>query len=588
MMNELSIQGKELMLGERPFRIISGAIHYFRVVPEYWRDRLQKLKACGFNTVETYVPWNFHEPDEGRFVFEGMANIEQFITIAGELGLYVIVRPSPYICAEWEFGGLPAWLLADSGMRLRCYHKPFLDKVDAYYDELILRLTPLLSTNGGPIIAMQIENEYGSYGNDKAYLVYLLQALIQRGVNVLLFTSDGPEDFMLQGGMVPGVWATVNFGSRPTEAFEKLNEYQPDQPLMCMEYWNGWFDHWGTAHHTRDAADVANVLDEMFAVGASVNFYMFHGGTNFGFYNGANFQDKLGPTITSYDYDVPVSECGDITEKFHAVREVIGKYTDLGPLELPAPIAKKSYGTVNMTAQAKLFASLDKLSTSVQSTCPEAMEQLGQNYGFIMYSTKLTGPRLESRLNLQEVHDRALIFVDGVYIGVIDRSDKEHDIQFSVPPEGVVVSILVENMGRINYGPHMKDGKGITEGVRFGQQFLYDWVIHPLPLNDLSKLSFGLLDETGDIQPAFYSGEFMVDEPADTFLNMKGWTKGVAFINGFNLGRYWEIGPQGTMYIPGPLLRKGKNEIILFELHGCTEPSVLLQDYPILNISVEQ
>ncbi|MCF2937978.1 beta-galactosidase [Paenibacillus alkaliterrae] len=575
------------MIGERPIQIISGAIHYFRVVPEYWRDRLQKLKACGFNTVETYVPWNFHEPDEGQFVFEGMANIEQFIEIAGDLGLYVIVRPSPYICAEWEFGGLPAWLLADPGMRLRCHHKAFLNKVDDYYDVLIPRLTPLLSTNGGPIIAMQIENEYGSYGNDKAYLAYLKQALIQRGVNVLLFTSDGPDDFMLQGGMVPEVWATANFGSRPAEAFEKLSDYQPDQPLMCMEYWNGWFDHWGKEHHTRDAADVANVLDEMLSADASVNFYMFHGGTNFGFYNGANFHSKYEPTVTSYDYDVLVSECGDITEKFHAVRKVIAKYADPGPLELPEPIAKRSYGTVNMTGHAQLFASLDKLSSPVQSTCPEPMEQLGQNYGFILYSTRLTGPRAESKLNLQEVRDRALIFVDGVYKGVIERWNKDREVAFSVPPEGAVVSILVENMGRINYGPYLKDPKGITEGVRFGQQFLYDWTIHTLPLNNLSKLSYRLFDETQNNQPAFYAGEFSIDEPADTFLNMKGWTKGVAYINGFNLGRYWEIGPQETLYVPGPLLRKGKNELILFELHGCVSPKVLLQDYPVLSTRSE-
>ncbi|WP_425436499.1 glycoside hydrolase family 35 protein [Paenibacillus herberti] len=583
-MSQLTIQGKQLMLGEQPFRILSGAIHYFRVVPQYWEDRLLKLKACGFNTVETYVPWNLHEANEGQFNFVGMADLEKFTQLAGELGLYVIVRPSPYICAEWEFGGLPAWLLADPGMRLRCHHKPFLDKIDAYFDDLIPRLTPFLSTKGGPIIAMQIENEYGSYGNDKAYLNHLKQALIERGVDVLLFTSDGPEDFMLQGGMVEGVWETVNFGSRSAEGFAKLLEYQPDQPLMCMEYWNGWFDHWGEQHHTRDAADVAKVLDDMLAANASVNFYMFHGGTNFGFYSGANYPDKLQPTITSYDYDSPLSESGDLTEKYHAVREVIGKYTDLGPLELPAPIAKKSYGTVNMTGQAKLLASLDGLSSPIQSVCPEPMEQFGQNYGFIMYTTHLSGPRPASRLNLQEVHDRAHIFIDGKFKGIIERADKEHDIVFDVPAGGVELTILVENMGRINYGPQMKDAKGITEGVRHGLQFLFDWTVRPLPLDDLSKLNFDSVDgESEKNQPSFYLGEFTVDEPADTFLSMKGWTKGVAYINGFNLGRYWEIAPQETLYIPGPLLRKGNNEIVVFELHGCESPSVSLQDYPVLN-----
>lgn len=582
-MSQLSIQGKQLLLGDQPFRILSGAIHYFRIVPEYWRDRLLKLKACGFNTVETYVPWNLHEPNEGQFEFEGLADIEKFIALAGELGLYVIVRPSPYICAEWEFGGLPAWLLKDPGMKLRCFHKPFLDKIDAYYDNLIPRLTPFLTTKGGPIIAMQIENEYGSYGNDKKYLNFLKEAMVNRGVDVLLFTSDGPEDHMLQGGMVEGVWETVNFGSRSAEGFAKLLEYQPDQPLMCMEYWNGWFDHWGEKHHTRDAADVAKVLDDMLAADASVNFYMFHGGTNFGFFSGANFPDKLAPTITSYDYDSPLSESGDLTEKYYAVREVIGKYTELGPLELPEPIAKKSFGTIQMTGQAPLLASLDALSAPIQSVCPEPMEQYGQNSGFILYTTHLSGPRPESRLNLQEVHDRAHIFIDGQFKGIIERSDKEHDIVFEVPPGGVELTILVENMGRINYGPQMKDAKGITEGVRFGLPFLFDWTVRPLPLDDLSKLSFGDVSGSQDNQPSFYKGEFEVDEPADTFLSMKGWTKGVAYINGFNLGRYWELAPQETLYIPGPLLRKGKNEIVVFELHGTESASVSLLDHPVLD-----
>ncbi|ACS99842.1 glycoside hydrolase family 35 protein [Paenibacillus sp. JDR-2] len=582
-MSPLTIQGKQLMLNDRPFRIIAGAIHYFRVVPEYWRDRLLKLKACGFNTVETYVPWNFHEPEEGRFVFEGMADLEKFIALAGELGLYAIVRPSPYICAEWEFGGLPAWLLKDPGMRLRCSYKPFLDKADAYYDELIPRLTPFLSTKGGPLIAMQIENEYGSYGNDKTYLNYLKEALVKRGVDVLLFTSDGPEDFMLQGGMVEGVWETVNFGSRSAEAFAKLQEYQPDQPLMCMEFWNGWFDHWGETHHTRGAADVALVLDEMLAAGASVNFYMFHGGTNFGFFSGANYTDRLLPTVTSYDYDSPLSESGELTEKYYAVREVIAKYAELGPLELPAQIVAKSFGSVRMTGQARLLASLDELSVPIPSVCPEPMEQYGQNSGFILYATHLTGPRPASRLNLQEVHDRALIFIDGVFKGVIERSNPEHDLVFDVPPGGVELAILVENMGRINYGPHMKDVKGITEGVRFGQQFLFNWTVRPLPLDDLSKLQFSALSSQPCLQPSFYRGEFEVDEPADTFLSMKGWTKGVAYMNGFNLGRYWEIAPQETLYIPGPLLRTGKNEIIVFELHAAESASVSLLDCPVLN-----
>ncbi|WP_314586743.1 beta-galactosidase [Paenibacillus terrigena] len=585
-MSIFAVEGNQFVFDGKPVKLISGAIHYFRVVPEYWRDRLMKLKACGFNTVETYIPWNLHEPNEGQFNFEGMADIVKFIETAGELGLYVIVRPSPYICAEWEFGGLPAWLLADPGMRLRCFHQPFLDKIDAYYDVLLPKFVPLLCTNGGPIIAMQIENEYGSYGNDTQYLEYLKESKIKRGIDVLLFTSDGPGDFMLQGGMVPGVLETVNFGSRPEEFFPKLREYQPEGPIMCMEYWNGWFDHWFEQHHTRDAADVAKVFDEMLAMDASVNFYMFHGGTNFGFWSGANDDGTTYmPTITSYDYDVPVSECGDLTDKFYAVREVVSKYVDLGPLELPEPIKKKAYGQVNMSQQASLFESLDKLSTPVQRTCPDPMELLGQNYGFILYTTRISGPRPETKLNLQDVHDRAQIFVDGEFKGVIERWNKDAEpITFSIPPEGAQLSVLVENMGRTNYGPSLRDVKGITEGIRFGAQFLYHWTIHTLPMEDLSKLEFTPITEKCEGKPTFYKGTFQVDEAAaDTFLELKGWNKGVAYINGFNLGRYWEtVGPQKTLYIPAPLLRNGENELVLLELHGAEEPIVMLRDSAIL------
>ncbi|MBP1988746.1 glycoside hydrolase family 35 protein [Paenibacillus eucommiae] len=587
-MGMFNFQGENFTMDGNPIRIISGAIHYFRVVPEYWRDRLLKLKACGFNTVETYVAWNLHEPKQGEFNFAGIADLEKFIEIAGEVGLMVIVRPSPYICAEWEFGGLPAWLLADSDMRLRCFHQPFLDKVDAYYDVLLPKLEPLLCTNGGPIIAMQIENEYGSYGNDKKYLNYLKDSMQKRGIDVLLFTSDGPLDYMLQGGMVEGVLATVNFGSSPDESFEKLREYQPDKPLMCMEFWNGWFDHWGEEHHTRDAGDVAQVLDEMLKANASVNFYMFHGGTNFGFYNGAN-NPEYAPTITSYDYDVLLDEAGDPTPKFHAVRKVIENYVELGELVLPDPIKKKSYGQVHMTEQIGLLDHLDAFSTPSQHTCPEPMEKLGQDYGFIMYTTHISGPRIKGSLFVQDVHDRAMIFLDDKFIGIIERDHKEMlSVELEIPHQGAKLSILVENMGRTNYGPLLKDYKGITEGARFANQFLYDWTIHTLPLDSVSSIPFAVktaVDKDKDEAkankanvPTFFKGTLEIDELADTFLNMAGWTKGVVYINGFNLGRYWERGPQKTLYVPAPLLKQGQNEIVVFELHGCSEPCVTFVD----------
>lgn len=582
----------------QPVRLLSGAMHYFRIVPEYWRDRLLKLKACGLNTVETYVAWNVHEPKEGEFRFDGMADVCSFIGLAGSLGLGVIVRPSPYICAEFEFGGLPAWLLADSDMQLRCSHPAFLRKVDAYYDTLIPRLKPLLCTNGGPIIAVQIENEYGSYGNDARYLEYLQQALIARGVDTLLFTSDGPTDALLQGGSVPGVLATVNFGSQPASAFAKLREYRTDEPLMCMEYWNGWFDHWGKPHHTRDAADAAAVLEEMLALGASVNFYMFHGGTNFGFFNGANCQEPnlYEPTITSYDYDALLDETGEPTAKYFAARDIIARHaqTEQASLpELPPPAARRAYGRVELTEQAALFGQLDALSAPVEAISPLPMEKFGQQYGFILYTTRVSGPRPEERLFLQEVRDRALVFLDGAYKGTIERGQTVQSLPIAIPPEGARLDILVENMGRINYGPYLKDAKGITEGVRLGFQFLFGWTVRPLPMEDLSQLHYERSDsldshdsqssdERGD-QPRFYRGSFRIGERADTFLDMKGWAKGVVFINGFNLGRYWDRGPQRTLYVPAPLLRAGDNEIIIFELHHARECAVVLTDAPMLD-----
>ncbi|MBW7453390.1 beta-galactosidase [Paenibacillus sepulcri] len=586
------------MYDGKPLRIISGALHYFRIVPEYWQDRLLKLKACGFNAVETYVAWNIHEPQEGRFCFEGMADLVRFIRLAEETGLHVIVRPSPYICAEWEFGGLPSWLLQDKNMMLRCSYQPFLDKVDAYYDVLLPLLKPLLCTNGGPVIAMQIENEYGSYGNDAAYLSYLRQGMIDRGIDVLLFTSDGPEDFMLQGGtLLPDVLATLNFGSKPEQAFAKLAEYQQDKPMFCMEYWNGWFDHWGDEHHVRGYDEVADVLDRILRSGASVNFYMFHGGTNFGFYNGANHIDFYEPTVTSYDYNAMLSESGDITDKYKAIREVILRYVEPPETEVPAQPAKRSYGAIRMTEQAALFESLPQLGEAVGSAYPQTMEQLGQDYGFIWYETFISGPRSGCEIIVQDVHDRALVYLNKEYKGVIERWGA-NSAKLDIPAEGALLGLLVENMGRINYGAKMKDRKGITEGVKAGtqqyNQFLFNWSIQPLPLKDLSALIFKPVMVEADAAdrasgngtasgPRFYRAKFLVEERGDTFLKLAGWTKGVAYINGFNLGRYWDKGPQRTLYVPGPLLVAGENELVIFELQDVREPVVILQDYPELH-----
>ncbi|WP_342562590.1 glycoside hydrolase family 35 protein [Paenibacillus sp. FSL R7-0345] len=590
-LSRLEWKDQKYLLDGREHRILSGAMHYFRIVPEYWEDRLLKLKACGFNTVETYIPWNFHEPAEGSFRFDGMADVAGFIKTAGALGLHVIVRPSPYICAEWEFGGLPAWLLK-SGMGLRCMDAGYLEKVDRYYDVLIPLLVPLLCTNGGPVVAVQVENEYGSYGNDTAYLKYVRDGLISRGVDCLLFTSDGPTDEMLIGGTVEGLHATVNFGSRVEESFGKYREYRQDEPLMVMEYWLGWFDHWMQPHHVREAGDVARVLDEMLEQGSSVNLYMFHGGTNFGFYSGANHGEGYEPTVTSYDYDAPLTEWGDITDKYKAIRQVLGKHGIAAGCPLPEPLPKLAYGRVKLAETADLLKQLDTLADSrTQSVTVQPMEQQDQAYGLILYSTRIKGPRTGQKLHLREVHDRAQVFLDGKLLGVVERWNPL-PLELNIPPEGARLDILVENMGRVNYGPWLRDPKGITEGVLIDNQFQSNWSIYTLPMEPavLEQVDYEVSSEEPAIsleeRPAFYRGTFEAEAVADTFLRFDGWNKGIAWINGFNLGRYWKAGPQHTLYVPGPLLRKGRNEIVLLELHGPPgDREIVLTDVPDLGES---
>lgn len=562
------IEHSVFTLDGNPIQIISGAIHYFRVHPDYWRDRLVKLKACGFNAVETYLPWNHHEPRPGEFRFDGILDVVRFVGIAEELGLLVILRPCPYICAEWDFGGLPAWLLADPGLRVRCMYPGYVDAVDRYYNRLLPMLAPLQCTQGGPVIAMQIENEYGSFGNDAEYLAYLEDGMRRRGIDVLLFTSDGPTDKMLLGGTLPGVFKTANFGSNAGPNFEKLREHQPDGPMVCMEFWNGWFDTWGADHVTRDAVDAAECLESMLSAVASINCYMFHGGTNFGFGSGANFFDnQYRPVATSYDYDAPVGEDGALTAKFHAYREVIGKYRQIPEVELPSPARVANFGTVEMVEQASLMDNVERLSQAVRRTSPVPMESLGQNDGFILYRTRISGPRPCEALVIDEVHDRAHVFVDGVLVGIQDRNDVDKEaMKLEIPAGGVTLDILVENRGRINFGPYLVDRKGITRDVRLGGQNLFGWDIFCLPLDDLASVAYRAV-KAGD-GPAFYRGYVDIETPADTYVSLPEWSRGCCFVNGFNLGRYLDDKPRRNLYLPGPLLRRGRNEVVVLELDG--------------------
>ena len=588
----LKTGNQQFLLDDKPIQIISGAIHYFRVMPEAWSDRLAKLKACGMNTVETYVPWNLHEPEPGTFNFDGIANLFQFIELADAAGLHVIVRPSPYICAEWEMGGLPAWLMNIPGMRLRCLNEPFMNCVNRYYDALLPRLVPYLSTNGGPIIAMQIENEYGSYGNDHDYMQALMDSMTSRGIDVLLFTSDGPEDDMLIGGTLPNILKTANFGSRSEEAFAKLREYEQKGPLMCAEYWNGWFDYWGGIHHTRDAQDVADVLATMLKAGASVNFYMFHGGTNFGFYNGANDKGVYEPTITSYDYDSLLNEAGQPTEKYYKVRDVIAEHTGRQLPDVPTSKSAKAYGDIVFNGKADLFTVLPVISDGQTSATPEPMEAFGQFYGFICYQTEVETVQDKMTLHMPKVHDRAIVYVDGIYQGVVERRLNEQSLEVAMPGGKVNLTILVENMGRVNYGYRLFDQKGLNGAVLLGQQHLFGWTIYPLPLLRVDTIPFTSFSQSSAAEisensapsqkPSFYRAKFTVDQPADTYLDCRRMGKGIIFINGFNLGRYWEIGPQQTLFVPGELLKSGENDLVVFELHPEDNQNLTSIDHPIL------
>ena len=580
-MGILTVENGQFLMDGKPHRIISGAMHYFRVVPEYWEDRLRKLKACGFNTVETYTCWNLHERKEGQFDFSGILDIAAYIRLAQRLGLDVIVRPGPYICAEWEFGGLPSWLLSDPDMGLRCNDPKFLGKVRRYYEALLSQVRPLLSTNGGPVIMMQVENEYGSYGNDKEYLLATERIYRECGIDCLLFTSDGSCDWMLSGGSLPHLLTTVNFGSHPEENFKGLRWFKQGEPLMCTEFWSGWFDHWYEEHHTRTPEDIAKDLRVLLDSGASFNFYMFHGGTNFGFTNGANHTGtEYQPTITSYDYCAPLTESGDMTPTYYKIQEMLGAKRDDSLRNSP----KAAYGTLRLTEEAFLLEQVKALAEPIHAAMPKTMEQLGQDFGFTLYSTTLRGPFTNLPLDLGRVHDRATIYLNGKYMGLWERTRRRDEIRLTLGMgETARLDILVENLGRVNYGTKLFDRKGLLEGVRLGQQFHFGWDMYCLTMEDLSGLSWrkeGGSDRTG--QPLFLKGCLKIEEtPADTFLWIPEADKGFCVVNGFNIGRFWNTaGPQKTLYVPAPLLKTGDNEIILFCSDSIGTPQIISQDFP--------
>lgn len=567
-------------LDGKSFQVISGAIHYFRIMPQYWRDRLEKLKAMGCNTVETYIPWNMHEPKRGQFCFEGLLDIEQFIHEATRLGLYIILRPSPYICAEWEFGGLPAWLLENDRIRLRVNDAAFLQAVEEYYRVLLPKITPYQIDRGGNVILMQIENEYGYYANDKSYMEAMRDMMRSYGVTVPLVTSDGPFPENLGGGTIEGALPTGNFGSRTEERFEILKKYTDGGPLMCTEFWVGWFDHWGNGGHMRGNLEQSvKDLDKMLELG-HVNIYMFEGGTNFGFMNGSNYYDELTPDVTSYDYDAVLTEDGQITEKYLRYKEVISKYTRIPEVTFSTKIERKAYGELTVQDKVSLFSIIDEISTPVESVQPQSMERLGQSYGYILYHSSLDTEENMEKIRLWEANDRANIFVDRKPVLTLYDlellKEQECKVEFE---KGAALDILVENMGRVNFGPRMEhQRKGIDQCVQINGHMHNHWKQYTLPLDNVDQIDFS--KDYVKNTPAFYRFSLQIEEPGDTFLDFEGWGKGCVFVNGFNIGRFWEIGPQKRLYIPAPLLKSGNNEIILFETEGKTRDTICLKGEP--------
>lgn len=573
----LTVKNDSFYLNEQPFQILSGGIHYFRTVPEQWEDRLQKLKALGLNTVETYIPWNFHEPKKGEFNFEGMADIERFIELAHKLGLYVILRPAPYICAEWEMGGLPSWLMKEKGLVMRSSHFAFLKHVDEYFNELLPKFKKHLLQNGGPVIAMQIENEYGAYGNDLEYLAFYRDQYEKHGLDTFLFTSDGP-DFITQGS-IPDVTTTLNFGSRVDESFDALEAFKPRSPKMVAEFWIGWFDYWTGEHTVRSGDDVASVFKEIMEKNISVNFYMFHGGTNFGFMNGANHYDIYYPTITSYDYDSLLTEGGAITEKYKAVKKVLSEFTEV-PADFEETVSAKDYGTVTVSESVSLFDVLESISEKVEHIVPLPMEDIGQAYGYTLYRTTVNRQG-ELKFNSGNIRDRSSIYVNGRFAAKTYINDEDKTVTLDFPEKVNTLEIFVENMGRANYGEHLTDPKGLIKNLWLGEQYFFHWEMFKV---EMDRLPADYQLSGSDRYPKFFRGSFDAAEGLDTYVDTAGFTKGNVFINGFNLGRYWnEAGPQQRLYLPGPLLKKENNEIVVLELENTATDKIQLLAQPKLS-----
>ena len=572
------------LLNGKPFQIVSGEMHYSRIPPEYWRDRLIKARAMGLNTVATYVFWNVQEPRPGVFDFSGAADVARFVKIAQEEGLYVILRPGPYACAEWEFGGFPSWLLKNHTLTVRSKDGRFLSACKSYLLHLGEQLAPLQIDRGGPIIMVQVENEYGSFGSDKEYLASVRDMIHAAGFDVPLFAADGPSQ--MPNSVLPNVLPGVN-GAVGQEIFDSVRRFRPQGPFFVPEFYPGWLDHWGEPHAQVNADTCARDLDWILSRGISVNLYMFHGGTNFGFMNGANFGGHYQPQPTSYDYDAPLDEAGGPTAKYMKFREVIARSLPHGSRIPDVPPSPPRIGIprIRLGESAGLF---DNLHPPIPSTVPLAMEDVDQAYGYILYRTRIDSSFVAGRtgvratLAVNGLRDYAVVLLNGVVAGELDRRDRGRALTLSIDHLPVRLDILVENGGRINYGSQMLDNrKGITGHVTLDGGELGPWEIFPLPMDKPASFRFRTGGDTP--APALYRGTVQLKETGDTFLDMRRWGKGCVWVNGHNLGRFWYIGPQQTLYLPGVWLREGDNEIVVLDLEGGGERTIQGLTEPILN-----